>query len=168
MPPGLTSSGESGDNSPEWENIGGQLIPGTSLERLKKSIRNKDITDWQGVHEAYLELASKYPDARYHHAKSVLAEIIREELRPDGDTFDGKATTVELLNRTSRINDFLLNGIRESRRKDYENPFRNLTYDNPGERDAVLGRLEDNDFIREAEEKARRIEQRLEQARLSL
>ena len=161
-----TPETETVEHSLEWENVGGQLIQKTDLENLKQRIKTGDISDWNGVHQAYLQLADAYPQAKTHHARQILVNIIREEYPPDNG--DARATAAELLNRTERINDFLLDGIRESRRKDYENPFRNLTYDNHHERDAVLGKLEDNDFIREAESGAHQIRLRIKQARLSL
>ena len=45
---------------------------------------------------------------------------------------------------------FIMDGIRESRRKDYENPFRNITFESDEERDAVVGAFEENEFIVEA------------------
>ena len=37
---------------------------------------------------------------------------------------------------------------RESREKDYINEFRNMTFSNEKERNAVLGRLDENSFIK--------------------
>ena len=42
--------------------------------------------------------------------------------------------------------------IYASRAKDYTNPFRQMVYESTGERDAVIGRLQDNSFIKQEKE----------------
>ena len=42
---------------------------------------------------------------------------------------------------------WLVDNIHKSREKDYSNPYRNMVYANDAERDAVLGKMEDNAFI---------------------
>jgi hypothetical protein len=39
--------------------------------------------------------------------------------------------------------------IYESRAKDYSNPFRKMVYENKGEMDSVMGKIEDNQFIQD-------------------
>jgi len=57
-----------------------------------------------------------------------------------------------LLTEALEVSSFILEGIRYSRRKDYDNPFRNITFDGDNERDAVIGRFEENAFIQVARE----------------
>jgi hypothetical protein len=40
-------------------------------------------------------------------------------------------------------------GIYESREKDYKNPFRKMVYETKEEMDAVVGKIEDNHFIKD-------------------
>ena len=42
-----------------------------------------------------------------------------------------------------------MQNIYESRARDYQNEFRKMVYDSDAEMNKVLGRLEDNSFIRE-------------------
>jgi hypothetical protein len=49
----------------------------------------------------------------------------------------------------------------ESRLKDYRNTFRNLSYANDNERDAVIGRLDDNSFIKKTREDARILNEKI-------
>jgi hypothetical protein len=44
---------------------------------------------------------------------------------------------------------WITEGIYRSREKDYQNPFRSITYDSKAEMEAVVGRLEDNSFIQQ-------------------
>jgi hypothetical protein len=46
-------------------------------------------------------------------------------------------------------------GIYESRLKDYQNPFRLMVYENGSEMDKVVGKLEDNGFIKMKQEETR-------------
>jgi hypothetical protein len=40
-------------------------------------------------------------------------------------------------------------GIYDSRAKDYSNPFRKMVYENKDEMNAVVGKIEDNQFIQD-------------------
>ena len=60
---------------------------------------------------------------------------------------------------------FIFQGILDSRRKDYENPFRNSVYDSRAERDAVIGPFEENTFIAEARGELEAFESLVEQSR---
>ena len=42
--------------------------------------------------------------------------------------------------------------IYDSREKDYSNPFREMVYNNKKEMESVVGKLEDNSFIKEQKE----------------
>ncbi len=43
----------------------------------------------------------------------------------------------------------MVDGIYSSRAKDYKNPFRKMVYETNAEMNKVLGRLEDNSFIKQ-------------------
>ncbi len=123
-----------------WENIGGQLVLSSALENLKEQVRRGVIGDWQAVHAAYRELGGSYDEQKRIHAKAVLSDFSQSEF------------TAEILMEEARETAaFILNSIKESRLKDYENHFRNITFENTAERDAVVGTYEENDFIRAAE-----------------
>jgi len=137
------------DGNPEpapgsWENVGGQLIPSSDLENLKDRIRSGDISNWSEVHQAYRDIGDSYGIRKRAHSRMVLKE------------FPGRTAEVnkkEALETAA----FILEGIRESRKKDYVNPFRNITFDNDEERDAVVGAYEKNAFIMEAQKESERI-----------
>ncbi len=44
---------------------------------------------------------------------------------------------------------WMLQGILDSRQKDYDNPFRQMVYETEAEMEQVLGRIDDNAFIQE-------------------
>ena len=109
----------------------------SDLEKLKDRIRSGEISSWPEVHLGYKEIGASYEENRKKHARKVLEE------------FTGRSAEV---NRKEALETaaFILEGIRESRKKDYVNPFRNITFESDEERDAVVGSFEENEFIIEA------------------
>ena len=128
-----------------WLNIGGQLMRSSALEELKTRIKNRGIDDWPSLHRAYRRIAEDYQNQRIRHA----AEVLSAEALPAGPETP-RPTVESLLDEALETARFIFRGIRGSRRKDYENPFRNSVYDSEAERDAVLGPFEKNSFIAEA------------------
>jgi len=135
-----------------WENIGGQLILKSDLEELKNKIRTREIGDWEKLHEAYREIGDSYRMKKWLHARSVLAE-----LEPGGD--GGDVITQALRDEALETASFILNGIRDSRRKDYVNHFRNITFNSDKERDAVVGSFDENEFLLDAQADFERIKE---------
>lgn len=54
-----------------------------------------------------------------------------------------------LLNGCIATKEWLTKGIYDARAKDYSNPFRKMVYESIGEMNTVLGKLEENSFIKE-------------------
>jgi NDP-sugar pyrophosphorylase family protein len=125
-----------------WSNIGGQLIPTSKLEQLIRSVCEGEIDTWERLHQAYDSAWDEYPEQKTAHAlycllytfgpefEKLSQELIRRSLE------ESVETARELLRRAY-----------DSRRKDYENPYRLATFRNPEEMEAVWGRLEDNSFL---------------------
>jgi hypothetical protein len=128
-----------------WQNLGGQLIPESRIQSLKEQVKNGEIQDWAAMHRAYKEMGEDYDADKRTHALRILKGMREEFPEAPGDARG-------LLTEALEVSTFILEGIRNSRRKDYENPFRNITYDGEGERDAVIGRFEENTFILDAQE----------------
>ncbi|MCK5736617.1 MAG: DUF4954 family protein, partial [Spirochaetaceae bacterium] len=110
------------DNNPastdSWVNIGGQLILKSDLEQLKNLIRSGKITEWPDVHAAYREIGKNYKENKRIHAQGILREIHFEV-----------EFIKTLRNEALETAAFILDGIRDSRKKDYINHFRNITFD---------------------------------------
>jgi hypothetical protein len=128
----------------EWLNIGGQLIPKTEIDSLKEKIKTGKIKSWDMVHEYYQVQGKKYPEAKMAHALASLSEITGINLK--------KITTdqfASLINNTISTKEWITKGIHDSRAKDYSNPYRKMVYENTAEMNQVVGKLEENSFIRE-------------------
>lgn len=130
-----------------WRNIGGQLMSEKDLASLMKQIRSGKISNWDGVHEFYLKKSAEYPMDKFRHAWSSLLEMLR--LTPA--KFTRRKFSV-LLDEALKTREKMVEGIFESRAKDYQSEFRRMVYDSEEEMVKVLGRLENNTFIREQKE----------------
>ncbi len=53
-----------------------------------------------------------------------------------------------MLQKNILIREWMVNQIRESRAKDYENPFRKMIYETDDEMNKIVGRINDNSFIK--------------------
>ena len=137
-------------NIDEWENTGGQLIQRKDLENLKKQITSGKLSTWQMVHSVYRESAEKYEQQKFEFAISVLTENL---IKYHSSLYSESAEKIvsDLLKETLNSAEFIYNGIIESRKKDYTNYFRKITFSNDDEMISVLGSFNENSFIKEAE-----------------
>ncbi len=127
----------------EWINIGGQLIPGEEVNLLKEKISNGKIKSWDAIHEYYQQQSNKYPQLKLKHALASLSEITGINLKK----LDTHQFTT-LLNEVVATKEWMTKGIYDSRAKDYTNPYRKMVYESVGEMTEVVGKLEENGFIK--------------------
>ncbi len=128
----------------EWNNVGGQLIPKEDIHQLKEKIKTGKIKSWDGVHEYYISEGQKYPTKKRNHALASLTEISGINLKKiDSHQF------ASLINAVIATKEWLTKGIYDSRAKDYSSPFRKMVYESVGEMNEVLGKLEENSFIKQ-------------------
>jgi len=128
----------------QWHNVGGQLMRDDTLSDLKDKIRTGAIGSWTALHEAYQSIGAHYATDKLQHAIASLLYIEEKIARDFTPSF-----LKECLLQSVHIQTFLTDGIYSSRAKDYQNPFRQMTYDNTAEMEAVIGKLEDNSFIQQ-------------------
>jgi hypothetical protein len=128
----------------EWINLGGQLLPVAEVEQLKSKIKENKLKSWDAVHNWYAEAGEKYDSWKQKQAFACLSEMLQWNLKK----LDA-AQLGQLLNSTLHTKEWMTSGIRDSRAKDYENEYRKMVYDNQKEMDQVMGKLEDNGFIKD-------------------
>jgi hypothetical protein len=104
-----------------WVNVGGQL--------LKRSSLNSLISD---IHRDKL-----------HHALDILFSVHGISIKCANPVHFR-----QLLEKSISTAAWITNGILVSREKDYDNPFRRMVYDSQAEMDKVLGRPDENSFIK--------------------
>ena len=126
-----------------WLNIGGLLLPKPSINTLKKDIYSGKIKGWDEVHSFYTTNSQIYPAQKLQHAFASLLEIL--QLEPAG--FDKKVFK-EVITQALATREWMVKGIFDSRAKDYHNPFRKMVYDNRKQMETVIGKLDENSFIK--------------------
>jgi len=126
-----------------WVNIGGQLFPQPAFIAFKKDIYSGKIKSWDNVHSFYALNSQIYPEQKLQHSFASLLEILH--LKPAD--FDKKIFR-ELIQQAISTREWMVKGIFDSRAKDYHNPFRKMVYDNRKQMETVIGKLDDNSFIK--------------------
>ena len=125
----------------EWTNLGGQLVRDSDLKTLRRDICNGTLDSWEDIHRRYDEWWDAYPADKQHHALHALCTVL--------DT--AGCTTYDLwlqaLAHEERIQRRISEQVYLSRKKDHDNPFRNMTCQSAEEALAVYGKVEDNSFV---------------------
>jgi Domain of unknown function (DUF4954) len=125
-----------------WVNAGGQLIQKSSLQELITGIHQETISGWKDVHQFYVTAGENYPKDKLYHALDILYQVHGISIK--------KINLLEfrkLLIESVSTAEWITNGIFNSRKKDYLNPFRKMVYESQAEMDQVIGKLDDNSFI---------------------
>ena len=128
-----------------WINAGGQLIREDEYEQLRTGIEAGALNTWQEIHAEYERLWKRYPFDRAEHAYSVLCRLA-------GVPALTKSLWQSYLDEALRLNRYIEEQILITKKKDYTNHFRDITYRNRAERDAVLGHVEDNAFVQQSKQ----------------
>lgn len=129
-----------------WINAGGQLLPQDALQKMLEQVRSGKMKGWADIHAFYQKQAALYPEQKLQHALTALQKVWGIQLKKN------KAALPELLQQGIATREWMVNGIYESRAKDYSNPFRQMVYESREEMDTVIGKLEDNGFIQHERE----------------
>jgi hypothetical protein len=146
-----------------WQNIGGQLISATHLKSFIKSIHNNKTKSWDDVHEFYRSQSEFYSMQKFEHAFATLLEVL--QIQPEA--FDKKLFK-SLLQQSLKTRTWMVKGIKSSRHKDYSNPFRKMVYETKKEMDSVIGKLDENNFIKSQQKEMKTYRDKLKAISLKL
>lgn len=130
-----------------WVNAGGQLIRESELQKLIGQIHSGKIKSWEQIHQFYLRQGEQYETDKLKHALAALKIVTGLSLRRAK-----KEALDNLLQQSLATKEWMTKEIYTSRAKDYTNPFRKMVYESTEEMNAVIGRLQDNSFIRQEKE----------------
>lgn len=130
-----------GPRQREWVNLGGQLVPGPDVDRLRTDIRGGAYQSWAQIHQAYDALWAVYPLQKQRHAFATLLALL------EAGTLDA-ATWNAALDEAVRIQEYVRDQVLLTRQKDHANRFRRATFRNEAEMRAVVGAAEDNSFVK--------------------
>ncbi|MCW3113838.1 MAG: hypothetical protein JWR18_2234 [Segetibacter sp.] len=128
----------------EWMNVGGQLIPRPEINNVINRIHSGKVKSWDHLHDFYLQQASLYGRQKLANGLAAFYEVTGFHIRKMN-----KETFNSLLSSAIATKEWMTNGIYESRAKDYTNAFRKMPFENQKEMDAVVGKLDDNSFIKQ-------------------
>ena len=142
----------------EWVNLGGQLMPATRFKELLQKVRKGKISSWDNLHQQYAQAAIDFDDFVLYHAIASLLEI--DNLKKKDFVTDRMA---DFIHDYVAINEKVYKGIVQSRKKDMTNPFRKMVYDNDAEQEAVVGKLNDNAFIRLKDQERKALKRNVQQ-----
>ena len=126
-----------------WENVGGQLVPERKVDKLRFDVANGIIKSWDEMHFVYKQWGTEYELDQLSNSLGVLKKCLNI------DYIDEVDWTV-IKNRAKKTRILIENQVFETKVKDYNNPYRDITYRNHNERDIVLGAVEENPFITES------------------
>jgi len=129
-----------GERKRTWMNLGGQLMAVDDIENLKSDIKDGTLNSWKEIHHRYTEIWKRYPMDKLCHAYMSLKHVLRLETL---DTEDW----IRVLDRGIEIQNYVFAQVYETRKKDYENKFRQATFMSHEEMIAAWGELDENSFI---------------------
>jgi NDP-sugar pyrophosphorylase family protein len=125
-----------------WVNLGGQLIPAQDVDQLRSDIGSGKLSSWKDIHLRYNRLWKAYPLEKQKHAFSTLCEVLEiDHLSKEHWLF--------ALDKAIIIQEYIRDQVYNSRKKDFDNPFRQATYRNKAEMEAAIGTIEDNSFVKQ-------------------
>ncbi|KAF5029152.1 hypothetical protein DSECCO2_651570 [anaerobic digester metagenome] len=110
---------------------------------MKADLKDRVLSSWDDVHHTYDAWFASYEEDRAIHALATLYQALGTNQINNGQWED-------LVENVARIRLHIENQVFKTKEKDFNNRFRESTYRNLAERDAVLGSLDDNPFIQES------------------
>lgn len=140
-----------------WVNLGGQIVPEEKLNELFALIKDGKINSWKEVHAFYDACDADYEDWKTRYAVWVLEQLYSRpyaEFTPE--------IFHDMRGDVTAVSDYMYENSILSRQKDYSDFFRSITYRNEKEMIAVVGKLEDNSFLKELKKATADFDSRLE------
>nr|MBP6436781.1 DUF4954 family protein [Paludibacteraceae bacterium] len=131
-----------GDRQTKWSNFGGQLMREQDVDALRQDIGNGKLTTWNQIHQRYDSLWEQYPLQKQQHAYASLCSVL-------GVSNLTQKQWLEVLDKSLVIQEFVKDQVYLSRKKDFDNPYRRMTFRNEAEMTAAIGTIEDNGFVKE-------------------
>lgn len=138
-----------------WVNVGGQLVPEYKVDQLREDVNSGKIKSWEEMHLVYKQWGSEYEKDQVSNALGVLKRCLHI------DYIDSVDWNV-IKERAKKTRIYIENQVFETKVKDYNNPFRDITFRDNVERDIILGAVEENPFITESSEITKTLIQQLD------
>ncbi len=146
----------------DWMNLGGMLVAENDVRQLLEAVKTSDYS-WEKMHQAYAKLANGYAEAKARHSVFTLLNLFGLS----ADVFTAEQIKT-ILDEFATVADQLLHWAYESRKKDYAGDFRIMTYTTKEEMNAVLGTIEENEFLIEYEKEMNAYQKQAKEIALTL
>lgn len=128
----------------KWLNVGGQVIPEDRVLKLFDLVKTGEINSWNDVHAFYNECHKDYIEDKARYALYILEQLYTLPLNKfTSDVY------ADITKDVAYVSMIMMESSVSSRAKDYTDFFRSITFRNKEEKDAVLGTLEDNSFLKQ-------------------
>ena len=150
-----------GDRARVWFNLGGQLMSMEDVDQLKSDIKDGTLNTWKEIHHRYNEIWKKYPVDKLRHAYMSLKHMLGVDTLTTDDWNNA-------LNRGIDLQTYVYNQVYETRKKDYENKFRQATFSSEDEMLAAWGKLDENSFIKQQRNELKEFTERIQNIRKRL
>jgi len=137
-----------GTRTKKWVNLGGQLIPEKDVDQLRTDIGSGRLNSWSSIHNRYNELWKTYRFEKQQHAYSLLYELF-------GTNKLTKELWISAIEKSIKIQEYVSDQVYISRKKDFDNKFRQATFRNVDEMTASIGTIEENDFVKQVREETK-------------
>lgn len=124
----------------DWVNLGGQIMKKNDLDKLRSDIGTGNLQTWTAIHDRYDKLWIKYTVDKQKHAFATLCELSGTE----------NITITEwtsALTKAVSLQKYVCDQVYITRKKDYDNPFRQATFRNMDEMTAAIGTIDKSSFI---------------------
>jgi hypothetical protein len=148
----------SGPRQTQWMNIGGQLIPEQNVLKLISDVNQGKLKTWKDIHKRFDDLWAAYPLEKYRHCFASLRALL-------GAISITRNQWLKILDDTVRIAEYVRDQVYSSRKKDYQNRFRQNTFRNPKEMKAVVGDMEKNSFVKQVRGETEEFKKRIQKLR---
>ena len=110
------------------------------LDTLRSDIGTGKLKSWKEIHKRYNDLWIKYKLDKQKHAFATICELYGvDKLTPE--------MWNTALEETIKIQNFISDQVYSSRKKDFDNPFKQTTFRNKDEMKAAFGSVDENSFI---------------------
>ena len=131
------------------------------FNQLRSDIKDGTINTWKEIHHRYTEIWKRYPIDKLRHAYLSLKHMLGIIEFTDDDWNS-------VLNKGIEIQNYIFHQVYETRKKDYENKFRQATYLNEDEMLAAWGKLDENSFILQQRKELKEFTERIQSIRKRL
>jgi hypothetical protein len=145
----------------EWANLGGQIMRMKDLDKIRYDIGSGKLKTWQEIHGRYDKLWKRYPEDRQKHAYAILCELTGTE-KP------AEKQWKFIWDKAIDIQRFICDKVYDSRKKDYDNPYRKATFRNMDEMNAAVGNIDENSFIVQVRNETKALEKELKNIKSKL